>query len=293
MHVVLAHVSAVFATPGALIELALGVAYVNAAARPSARGRRWPVARTACFIGGLVLLAATLQSPLAAHDDVPWVHTLQHLVVMMVVPPLLVLGAPLTLLMRTVSPSARHEIVAVLHDPAMKSFSGPVAGAGLTIEYYGTMFLVMLTPLYRWSLQNELVHVSVHGYLLLCGLLFWMPLVGRDPAGWRPPRRVKIFVVALGVPAYLLLAAVVGARSKPLGGLGALPSTHAAAWCVGAGGVALTLAGLALVAAQRGAGTRARSRERWNPRRMFATSRAMAMQQAMESGTVAGVSEPE
>ena len=150
----------------------------------------------------------------------------QHLVIMMVVPPLLVLGAPLTLLLRTVSPRARREIVAVLHDPAMRSVSGRVAGIGLTVEYYGIMFLVMLTPLYRWSLEYEAVHVAVHAYLLTCGLLFWMPLVGRDPAGWRPAPRVKILAIALGVPAYAALALLVGARSAPLGGLGTLAATQ-------------------------------------------------------------------
>ena len=76
-------------------------------------------------------------------------HGAEHLVVMMVVPPLLVLGAPLTLLLRSVSPRARKEIVGILHDPAMKKVSGPVAGIGLTLEYHGTMFLVMLTGLVR------------------------------------------------------------------------------------------------------------------------------------------------
>ena len=276
----LAHDSFVLTATGCLVEAATVCAYLVAAARPSPRGRRWPVSRTICFVSGITMLALVVQSPLAANDDVPWVHTAQHLVIMMVIPPLLVLGAPVTLLLRTVSPRARREIVAVLRDPAMKSVSGPVAGAGLTLEYYGTMFLVMLTPLYRLSLEHEAVHVGVHAYLLTCGLLFWMPLVGRDPAGWRPSRRVKWLVVALGVPAYVALALIVGARSEPLGGLDTLSATHTAAWVMGLGGVALTAAGLALVAAQRTA-TRSGPRDRWNARRMFATSRAMATQQAM------------
>ena len=278
---VLAHVSLFGSLPGAVLELVLGGAYVVAAARPSPRGRRWPVSRTACYIGGLALFATAVQSPLAAHDEVPWVHSTQHLVIMMAVPPLMVLGAPMTLLLRTVSPKARREIVAVLRDPAMKSVSGRVAGVGLTVEYYATMLLVMLTPLYRLSLEHQAVHIGIHAYLLLCGLLFWMPLVGRDPTGWRPSLQVKLLVVAIGIPAYALLGILVGARSDPLGGIGSLPATHAAAWALGAGGIVLTITGLALIAAQD-AGTRAGSRDRWNARRMFAMSKAMRTQQAID-----------
>jgi cytochrome c oxidase assembly factor CtaG len=232
---------------GLALETALAVAYVTAAARPSSRGRRWPTGRTACFLAGLALLAVALQSPLAAHDEVPWVHSLQHLMIMMAAPPLLVLGAPMTLLLRSLSPTARREIVAVLRDPAMKSVSGRAGGVGLTIEYYGTMFLVMLSPLYKLSLEHETIHIAVHLYLITCGLLFWMPLVGRDPAGWRPSRQAKTAMVALGLPANLALAILVGARGAPLGGIGTLSATHAAAWTLGAGGVTLTVAGLLLL----------------------------------------------
>jgi hypothetical protein len=124
------------------------------------------------------------------------------------------------------------------------------------------------------------VHVAVHAYMLTCGLLFWTGLVGRDPTGWRPSARTKSIMVTLGIPVYLALAAIVSSRDKPLGGLGSLSATHAAAWPLAVGGVTLTFAGLVLLAAQR-TGARAGSRERWNARRMFAISSAMATQQAM------------
>ena len=57
------------------------------------------------------------------------------------------------------SPRARREIVGILHDPAMKKVSGPVAGIGLTLEYHGTMFLVMLTGLYGYTLEHEWAHI--------------------------------------------------------------------------------------------------------------------------------------
>jgi cytochrome c oxidase assembly factor CtaG len=265
----IAHASTGVSVIGALIQATLAIAYVRAALRPSPRGNRWPLARTLSFLGGLLLFTLAVQPPLATHDEVRWVHSAQHLVVMMVVPPLLVLGAPLTLLLRSVSPRARREIVGILHDPAMKKVSGRVAGIGLTIEYHGTMFVVMLTGLYGFTLEHEWAHVATHLYLFTCGLLFWMPLIGRDPAGFRPPQWAKLVMVASGLPAYVLLGLLMGGRDE------------AAAWVLGAGGVALTLAGLALVVAQ-GAGRRAGSREPWSQRRRLAMKRAMRTQQAID-----------
>jgi hypothetical protein len=98
-----------------------------------------------------------------------------------------------------------------------------------------------------------------------------MPLVGRDPAGFRPPRWAKIAMVASGLPAYVLLGLLMSGRDE------------AAGWVLGAGGVALTLAGLVLLLSQR-AGRRADSVSRGplSQRRMLAMSSAMKTQQAMD-----------
>ncbi len=278
----IAHVSITVTAIGLLLQAGLAVAYVTAAMRPSPRGHRWPLRRTVSFLAGLTLFALAVGPPVAAEDELLWVHAAQHLVVMMAVPPLLVLGAPLTLLLRTVSPRARHEIVAVMKDPAMKATSGRRAGIALTVEYHATMFLVLLTPLYGWSIAHESVHVAVHAYLLTCGLLFWMPLAGKDPAAWRPSFRTKLWVVAAGIPANVVLGLLVASRSDPLGGVGSLGDTQAGGWVLAAGGIALTLAGLALLVARQRAGRRSGPRLRWKARRMFAISKAMATQQATD-----------
>jgi cytochrome c oxidase assembly factor CtaG len=267
----LAHATPSVSVVFGVIQVGLAVAYIWAASQPSPRGNRWPFSRTLSWIAGLVLLSVVMEPPVASHDETLWVHSAQHLVVMMAVPPLLVLGSPITLLLRSVSPRARREIVGILHDPAMKPFSGPVAGVGLTLEYHGTMFLVMLTGVYGFTLHHEWAHVATHFYLFLCGLLFWMPLAGRDPTGFRPPYRAKIAMVGAGIPAYVLLGLLMSGRDET------------AAWVLGAGGVALTLAGLGLLVAQR-AGRRTGSGLRLpaSQRRMFAMRRAMSTQQAMD-----------
>src|SRR6202020_3102642 len=62
--------------------------------------RPWPLYRTALFLGGLAVVVIATQSGIGSYDDVLfWDHMVQHLLLLMVAPPLLVLGQPATLLL--------------------------------------------------------------------------------------------------------------------------------------------------------------------------------------------------
>jgi cytochrome c oxidase assembly factor CtaG len=78
--------------------VALGAAYVIGVRRLHARGRSWPASRTAAFLSGLVVVLVATESGLAAYDRVLYsLHVVQHVLLGMVAPLLLVLGAPITL----------------------------------------------------------------------------------------------------------------------------------------------------------------------------------------------------
>ena len=167
------------------VLITLAVAYGLAARRRSPRGRRWPRARTACFVAGLALFGLIYGSGLEVYEDQPTVHVIQHMLTMMAAPPLLVLGAPITLLLRTVAPRRRPAIVRLLDDPSFAMLSGPRAPMMLTLDYFLTMFIYQLTPLRTWSEQSTELHFIVHQYFLLCGLFFWWPVVAADPVRLR------------------------------------------------------------------------------------------------------------
>jgi cytochrome c oxidase assembly factor CtaG len=223
----------------------LGGVYTWAAARPSPRGRRWPSARTVCFLGGLALLALVYGSGLAVWEDRPAVHVIGHMLVMMAVPPLLVLGAPVTLLLRTLPARRRPAVVGLLADPSFAMLSGPRAPLMLTADYYLTMFVYQLTPLRSWSEQSPELHFAVHQYFLLCGLFFWWPVVAVDPVRLRLSGSAKRAMVALGLPAFALLGAIELASGAGSTG-----------WAYVVCGAGLTAAGAVVVAA-RGRGARA------------------------------------
>jgi putative membrane protein len=239
--------------PGAIVLyavlLALAATYGIAARRRSPRGRRWPVARTAAFMAGLALLALIYGSGLEVYEDHPAVHVVQHLLTMMAAPPLLVLGAPITLLLRTLAPRRRPAIVRLLDDPSFAMLSGPRAPLMLTLDYYLTMYVYQLTPLHTWSEQSTDLHFIVHQYFLICGLFFWWPVVAADPVRLRLSASARRVMVWLGLPAFGLLGVIELAAGSTTTG-----------WSYVAGGATLTLAGAAVVAVRaRAAGAGARA----------------------------------
>ena len=62
--------------------------------------RPWPLWRTALFLGGLAVVVIATESGIGSYDDVLfWDHMVQHLLLLMVAPPMLVVGQPATLLL--------------------------------------------------------------------------------------------------------------------------------------------------------------------------------------------------
>ena len=81
-----------------------GVWYVRAEWALSLRGRRWSSKRTLSFLLGLVAIDVALQSPVASFTmNYFQAHMVQHLLLMVVAPPLLAMGAPMTLALQTSS----------------------------------------------------------------------------------------------------------------------------------------------------------------------------------------------
>ncbi len=223
-----------------LSVVAVGLAYVLAAARPSPRGHRWPRSRTLWFLAGMALVAVAYGSGLQVYEDDPSVHVVQHMLVMMALPPLLVFAAPVTLVLRTLPRARRRDVVRVLNGSVARCLNhhrrAPVL---LCLDYYLSMFVYQLTPVRTVTEQSTVLHFTVHQYFLVCGLLFWFPIAGLDPIRLRLSERCKQRMIAVGLPAFGLL-----------GGLELARGDYAIGWAYVVSGVALTVAGSLLVAWQ-------------------------------------------
>ena len=194
---------------GLTLEVAVGTAYVVATRR--ARHRRvWPWTASVAFLAGLAALALVLQSGLASYDENYAVHVVQHVVLMSIAPLLLAFGAPVTLLLRVARPASARRVAAFLHSRFARALCGRRAAVHVPLEYYGLMFVFLLAPVQQLSERYQLVHVSTHLLLLTCGLLFWVPMIGRDPAPWRPGATTRMVAVAAGLPVNAMLSAAAG-----------------------------------------------------------------------------------
>jgi len=191
----------------ALPLLAVAVLYLRGLRRIRERGQRWPAQRTACFLTGVAAVALALQSPVEAYDTALFsVHVAQHLLLTMAAAPLMVLGAPVTMLLMTVPPRARKRIVRVVHSLPVKIVGHPlIAWALFTLTLYALYF----SPLFDLSLRNKLVHDVVHLHFLAVGLLFWWPVVGVDPTRWRIHQLARLLYVFLMVPFHAFLGVAI------------------------------------------------------------------------------------
>ncbi|MCW2936158.1 MAG: putative copper resistance protein [Actinomycetia bacterium] len=184
--------------PG-LVILVTAAAYVAAAVTVSRRnpGRPWPAARTACFLGGLLLAWIVILGPVGAYDDVFfWAHMVQHIVLMMIIAPLLLLGRPVLLLLRVTRPEARRRmIVPVLRSRAVRVLTDPV----LTwLLFAGTLIGTHFSPFYNYALYHPAVHDYVeHPLYLGVALLYYYPLLDGSAGQHRTPHGAR--VVSLGL----------------------------------------------------------------------------------------------
>ncbi|MEU8374856.1 cytochrome c oxidase assembly protein [Micromonospora sp. NPDC048894] len=174
--------------------------YLAAALRQRDPGRAgWSHWRTASFGAGAALLAVALLLP--AHDLVG--HMWQHLLVGMLAPLGLVLGAPGTLALRTVRPRAGRAALRLLRHPAVAVATHPVTGLLLTA---GGLYLLHLTPLYRATLTHPGLHPLLLLHFLLSGYAFTWAIAGPDPGTHRPGVPVRLVVLGLSVAAHATLA---------------------------------------------------------------------------------------
>lgn len=173
----------------------LAVRRVNGA-HPRVPVPRW---RIAAYLAGLATILVALVSAVDIYaDDFLTVHMVQHLLLTMVAPPLLLLGAPLTLLLRVASPSARHRfILPVLHSSVVRAVSSPVFA---WLFFTAVLWVAHFSPLYDAALEDPSVHIGEHLLFISASLLFWWPIVGADPGPWRLGYGSRLAYVGFQMP---------------------------------------------------------------------------------------------
>ena len=195
--------------------VALG-AYLAAAREQRARGRRWGPGRTAAFASGVGLVALAVAPPVVgwAHGDLRG-HMAQHLLLGMLAPLGLVLGAPVTLALRTLPVRAARRLAGALKSGPARALSHPASALVLNV---GGMAALYATPLYAATQASPLLHALVHVHFLAAGYVFaWAVLAGPDPAPHAPGLGVRLGVLFVAVAAHAVLAKLMYGYGLPRG----------------------------------------------------------------------------
>jgi putative copper resistance protein D len=172
------------------------------------RGDSWPVGRTLAFVvGGMGTFAFATSSGLAAYDTTLLsAHMVQHMFLSMLVPLFLALGAPVTLMLRTLPGRPRGWLLAVLHSRVAKVLTfAPLTFLLFVISPWALYF----TGWYDATLRSDFLHEMMHVHLVLVGSLFFWPLVGVDPVPGRVAYPFRLLMVFLTLPFHAFLGVTI------------------------------------------------------------------------------------
>jgi putative membrane protein len=140
-------------------------------------------------------------------------HMLMHLLIGMLAPLGLVLGAPVTLALKSLPLIAARTLTAILRSQVFYFLSHPITALLLNI---GGMYLLYLTPLYNATLTSPALHYLVHIHFLAAGFLFTWSIAGPDPAPRRPNLQLRVVVLFVSIAAHAYLSKAMYAYLYPL-----------------------------------------------------------------------------
>ncbi|WP_427869953.1 cytochrome c oxidase assembly protein [Leucobacter luti] len=176
---------------------AFGIAlYLAGVWRLARRGDKWPVGRTISWVLGLAMLFYTTNGALNAYEQYLFsVHMLAHMMLTMLIPLVLVLGAPMTLALRATAKRSdgswggREWIQWAVHTPYSKVITHPAVAA---VVFAGSLWVFYFTPIARWAASEHLGHQWMIIHFLISGYLFSLSMVGVDPVPYRFPYPLRL-----------------------------------------------------------------------------------------------------
>jgi putative membrane protein len=178
--------------------------YLVLVAGQRAKGRRWSRWRTVSLLAGLGTLAIAVVPPVAGHGFPA--HMAQHLLIGMYAPLFLVLAAPVTLLLGSLSTDRARRLTRLARSRPVAVLANPVTALTLNI---GGLALLYFTPLYQATTHSPLLHHLVHLHFLAAGYLLAWTIAGPDPAPHRPSVPTRLVLLGVAIAAHAVLAQLI------------------------------------------------------------------------------------
>lgn len=202
--------------------LVFAALYVAALVRLRRRGDTWPLGRTVSWLLGCLVLLFVTSSGVGRYMPAMFsMHMVVHMCLSMLIPILLVLGAPVTLALRALPaarrddpPGMREWLLAALHSRVSRFLTNPVVATLLFVAgFYG----LYLSNLFDTTASSHAGHLAMNLHFLLSGYLFYWVVIGVDPTPRPIPPLAKVAVVFASLPLHAFFGVVLMGTKKVLG----------------------------------------------------------------------------
>jgi cytochrome c oxidase assembly factor CtaG len=179
--------------------LVLAVGYTLGFLRLRRRGDSWPAGRLVAWDAGCLVLLFASSSGVKTYGSAMFsVHMAEHMIVNMFIPVLLVLGGPVTLALRALTPAGngqppgpREWLLWLVHSKMTAFLAHPITAFVLFVTF---VYVVYFTPLFNTLIRYHWGHELMSVHFLLVGYLFFWSIIGIDPG----PRKLP-FLGRLGL----------------------------------------------------------------------------------------------
>jgi putative copper resistance protein D len=193
--------------------IVLALVYVAGVWRLRRRGDSWPVGRTIGFLLGCAVLLFATSSGMGRYMPAMFsMHMAAHMLLSMLIPILLVLGAPVTLALRALpaarkddAPGPREWLLAALHSRFSRLITNPIVATALFIVgFYGLYF----GGIFDAAAGSHAGHVAMNLHFLLSGYVFYWVVIGIDPTPRPIPPLGKLAMVFASLPLHAFFGVV-------------------------------------------------------------------------------------
>ncbi|WP_078278486.1 cytochrome c oxidase assembly protein [Mycobacteroides franklinii] len=202
--------------------IVFAVAYLVGVRRLRKRGDEWPVGRTIAWLSGCAFLLIATSSGVGRYMPAMFsMHMAAHMMLSMLIPVLLVLGGPITLLLRVLPaagkgdpPGLREWVQIALHSKFSRFLTHPLVATSLFI---GGFYGLYLSGLYDASVDVHAAHLAMNLHFLLSGYLFYWVVIGIDPSPRRLPPVAKLGIVLVSLPLHAFFGVILMGTKSILG----------------------------------------------------------------------------
>ncbi|NEB01093.1 cytochrome c oxidase assembly protein [Streptomyces sp. SID13726] len=199
--------------------LALGL-YAWGVVRLRRRGDAWSVGRTVSYVAGVLTIMLVMCTGLNDYGMVMFsVHMVQHMVISMLSPILILLGAPVTLALRALPVAGkgrkglRELLLALLHSRYMRIITHPAFTIPLFIA---SLYALYFTPIFDTLMGSKAGHIAMMVHFLAVGIVFFWPIIGVDPGPHRPGYLMRMLELFAGMPFHAFFGIALMMASEPM-----------------------------------------------------------------------------